>query len=113
VELSPELVELVTVTTWTGCVCDVGRADWVMVAAAELELGTESAVTVALLPPVPPPLGGAGLASAGFTRAPVPHGMAAPPGWVVSEGGVVLPLASAIAKRVVQVRFFDAGDVNW
>jgi hypothetical protein len=59
-------------------------------------------------------LGGAGVASAGFTSAPVPHGIAAPdPGCVLSVGGVVAPEASAIANRVVQVRFVEAGVVNW
>jgi len=63
--------------------------------------------------PLPPPLGGAGLASPGCTRAPLPQGMGAPePGCVACGGGVVRPVASAIAKRVVQVRLLDAGDVN-
>jgi len=40
-------------------------------------------------------------ASEGFLRAPVPHGMGFPSGWVALGGGTVLPLGSAIAKRVV------------
>ena len=60
----------------------------------------------------PPPLGGAGVASAGLASAPVPQGMAAPPGCVGLVGGVVPPVASAMVNRVVQVRFVEAGEVN-
>jgi hypothetical protein len=63
---------------------------------------------------LPPPLGGGGFASAALTSAPVPHGIGASlPGCVFSVGGVVFPSASAMANRVVQVRFPDAGELNW
>ena len=59
------------------------------------------------------PLAGAGTASEGSTSAPVPHGMASPLGCVELAGSVVLPFASAIAKRVVQYVAVELGDVNW
>ena len=62
----------------------------------------ERAVPVTLAGEVEPPVGG-GLLAEELVRAPVPQGILAPvPGWVCSVGGVVLPLASAMAKRVVQ-----------
>ena len=45
--------------------------------------------------------------------APLPHATVCPPDPEVSVGGVVVPLASAMAKRAVQRTFSDAGDVNW
>lgn len=56
---------------------------------------------------------GGGLASAGLVSAPVPQGMAWPPGCVAWGGGVVFPVVSAIAKRVVHRVVLEAGDVNW
>ena len=56
---------------------------------------------------------GAATAVEGSTSAPVPHGMASPLGCVELAGSVVLPFASAIAKRVVQSTEDDAGVVNW
>jgi len=48
------------------------------------------------------PMGDSATAEEGFTRVPSPQGISAPSGWVELGGGVVFPLASAIAKRVVQ-----------
>jgi hypothetical protein len=57
---------------------------------------------------------GGGLASAGLTRAPVPHGIASPvPGCVASVGGVDAPDASASVNRVVHKVTLEAGLVNW
>ena len=50
----------------------------------------------------------------GSTSAPMPHGILSPFGCVAFAGGVVLPSAAAIVKRVVHVRFFGAaGVLNW
>ena len=50
----------------------------------------------------------------GSASAPTPHGIFAPPGCVSFAGGVVLPSAAAIVKRVVHVRFVGAAGVeNW
>ena len=56
---------------------------------------------------------GGGTALEGSTSAPVPQGMSLPSGSVAFVGGVVLPFASAIAKRVVQSTVGDAEVVNW
>ena len=77
------------------------------------ELDDEAALEVELVEVLFVPLVGAGVAVLGSVRAPVPQGMAAPPGWVEFVGGVVLPLASAMAKRVVHNVVDDAGEVNW
>jgi len=47
------------------------------------------------------------------TTVPVPQGMSAPLGWTLLEGGTVAPLASAMAKRVVQYVVFEVGSLNW
>jgi len=87
----------------------------------ELELG----VSVALADPATPvsvdelPLSteevllpGGGVACEGSVRAPTPHAMESPLGWVALGAGVVLPEASAMAKRVVHTGSAPAL-VNW
>lgn len=59
------------------------------------------------------PTAGAGLAREGSTNAPTPHGMAEPSGSVGLAAATDLPLASAIVKRVVQVKLREFGEVNW
>jgi len=64
--------------------------------------------------PLPPPPTGAGFASAGLVRAPVPQGIGSLlPGCNLSVGGVVAPEGSAIVNRVVQVLLVGAGEENW
>ena len=46
------------------------------------------------------------------TSAPTPQEIFCPSGWVSFAGGVVEPSAAAIVKRVVQVRFLGAADVE-
>lgn len=62
--------------------------------------------------PAGTPAGG-GVAEAGLTRAPVPHGMASPSGCVGLVGAVEAPDASASANRVVHKVSLEAGLVNW
>lgn len=59
------------------------------------------------------PVVGGGTALLGSVSAPVPQGIAAPPGCVAFVGGVVAPESDAMAKRPVQVVFAAAGAVNW
>jgi len=47
------------------------------------------------------------------TILPVPQGILAPLVWTLLEGGTVAPLASAMAKRVVQYVVFEVGSLNW
>ena len=57
---------------------------------------------------------GAATAVEGSTRLPEPQGMAEPSGWVLFAGSVVEPSEPAMVKRVVQVRFVGAAEVeNW
>jgi len=64
--------------------------------------------------PLPPPPTGAGFASAGLVRAPVPQGIGSLlPGCSLSVGGELAPEASAIVNRVVQVLLVGAGEENW
>lgn len=88
-------------------------------AAAELEETTGGVPAVepvlaeaeVLLPAAPRT--GAGVALEGSTKAPVPQGIASPPGCVAFSGSTVLPVASAIVKRVVHVMLVVEGSVNW
>ena len=56
---------------------------------------------------------GGGVAVLGSTRAPKPQGIASPSGCVALGSLVVLPVASAMAKRPVHVRLGALGDENW
>jgi hypothetical protein len=78
-----------------------------------LALPLDAAEEVVLLLAAAAKLGG-GVACEGSTNAPTPHGIAAPVlGCVAFAGGVVLPEGSAMAKRVVQKVFGEAGERNW
>ena len=70
---------------------------------AEPEAGT---LEVLFEPEVllPPRYDGAGTALDGSVRAPVPQGIAWPPGWVAFGAGTVAPVAEAMVKRPVQRR---------
>jgi len=63
------------------------------------------------LPPVR--YGGAATALVGSVRAPVPQGIASPLGWLALGGGTITPVASAMAKRPVQVWVGELGELNW
>ena len=67
---------------------------------------------VAEAPPALWPYDGAALGVCP-TMEPAPQDMVWPPETEVSLGGVVVPLASAMANRAVQRTFSEAGDVNW
>lgn len=56
---------------------------------------------------------GGGTAVEGSVRAPVPQGIAAPPGWELLVGGVDAPSAEAMVKRVVHCLTGALGAVNW
>jgi len=63
---------------------------------------TDAPVPAVELPvPEVEPKTGAATAVEGSLRAPVPQGMAAPPGCVSFSGSVTSPVAEAIVKRVV------------
>ncbi len=62
--------------------------------------------------PVPVKVGGGTIADAS-SSAPTPQGIAAPPGWVLFAGVVVVPSAAARVQRVVHVVLGDPGAVNW
>ena len=53
-----------------------------------------------------------GAAEDPLAKAPVPHGMFMPSGWVDWEGGTLSLAESVIVKRPVQVLFEVDGDVN-
>lgn len=79
-------------------------------ATGVLEIGgtaeeDEAGTAEVLFEPVPPGrYDGGGTALEGSTRAPFPQGIPSPSGWVGFGAGVVVPLASAMAKRPVQRR---------
>jgi len=60
------------------------------------------------LPPFPPGL----VAERPLISTPFPHGVGEPSGWVVFGGEVVVPLASAMAKRVVHRVSLEEESVN-
>lgn len=45
--------------------------------------------------------------------APVPHGIAAPSGWVALEGATEAPVEEAMVKRAVHVLLLATDDANW
>lgn len=56
---------------------------------------------------------GGGMTAAASSRAPTPHPITAPSGWVSLAGAVVEPSAPANVQRVVQVVLGAPGAVNW
>jgi hypothetical protein len=89
---------------------DAGTKDVVLSEVGEEELEPE----VEELEFDPPPIGGGGTACVVSTRAPLPQGIAAPVlGCFASVGGMLIPDASAIVKRVVHDRLELDGLENW
>jgi hypothetical protein len=76
-----------------------------------LEVDVEEGAFELTLPPLR--YGGAATALVGSVRAPFPQGIGWPSGWLALGGGTVAPVASAMAKRPVQVRLFELGEENW
>jgi len=74
------------------------------------EVPADEAVVVPIALLLPPE--GAGVAEDGSVSAPIPQGIDCPSGCVVLGAATVLPLASAMAKRVVQVLFGEDGSEN-
>jgi hypothetical protein len=101
-------------TATRGVLAPAELVDTTKVGVAE-EAGTAAGPPVVLFELVLPLAGrydGGGTALDGSTRAPLPQGIASPSGWVAFGGGVVAPVASAMAKRPVQRRS-DALWENW
>lgn len=98
-----------------------GATDAVLMTEVDKRVVTTAAAVVVAAPvtvgdvvAAPVPLDeGAATALLGSVSAPVPQGIAAPPGCVAFVGVVVAPESEAMAKRPVQVVFAAAGAVNW
>jgi len=111
---APEVVEVLDVVgsevLLAGALVVVVRGELVVVVVPPVVV-----VLFVVEPPIAEPaLAGGGVPSAGFWRAPVPHGMGAlVVGWVGLAAGVVSPFGPAKVKRVVQVVFGAKGEVNW